>query len=66
MLGRAGIGSKDREDCTEYASTGTLWDVRSWEARVWFLKSVRLYSVVNMENLYGKVSGGAVSGGPTR
>lgn len=36
--GGAGIGRKDREDSTGYASTGTPWDVRSWEARVWFLK----------------------------
>lgn len=34
--GGAGIGRKDREDSTGYASTGTPWDVRSWEARVWF------------------------------
>ena len=36
--GGAGIGRKDREDSTGNASTGTPWDVRSWEARVWFLK----------------------------
>ena len=36
--GGAGIGRKDREEATGYASTGTPWDVRSWEARVWFLK----------------------------
>lgn len=36
--GGAGIGRKDREDSTGYSSTGTPWDVRSWEARVWFLK----------------------------
>lgn len=36
--GGAGIGRKDRQDSTGYASTGTPWDVRSWEARVWFLK----------------------------
>ncbi|KAI9879313.1 MAG: hypothetical protein M1830_008964 [Pleopsidium flavum] len=36
--GGAGIGRKDREDSTGYASTGTPWDVRSWEARVWFLE----------------------------
>ena len=36
--GGAGIGRKDREDSTGYASTGTPWDVRSWEARVWFLQ----------------------------
>ena len=32
--GGAGIGRKDREDSTGYVSTGTPWDVRSWEARV--------------------------------
>ena len=32
--GGAGIGRKDREDSTDYASTGTPWDIRSWEARV--------------------------------
>ena len=36
--GGAGIGRRDREDSTGYASTGTPWDVRRWEARVWFLK----------------------------
>ena len=36
--GGAGIGQKDRNDSTGYASTGTPWDVRSWEAKVWFLK----------------------------
>ncbi|KAI4121308.1 MAG: hypothetical protein LQ338_006439 [Usnochroma carphineum] len=36
--GGAGIGRKDREDSTGYTSTGTPWDCRSWEARVWFLK----------------------------
>ena len=36
--GGAGIGKKDREQSTGYASTGTPWDVRSWEARVWFLQ----------------------------
>ena len=36
--GGAGVGKKDREDSTGYASTGTPWDVRSWEGRVWFLK----------------------------
>lgn len=36
--GGAGIGRKDRQESTGYASTGTPWDVRSWEARVWFLK----------------------------
>ena len=39
--GGAGIGRKDREDSTGYASTGTPWDVRSWEARVWFLTKYR-------------------------
>ena len=36
--GGAGIGKKDREASTGYASTGTPWDVRSWEARVWFFE----------------------------
>lgn len=36
--GGAGIGRKDREASTGHVSTGTPWDVRSWEARVWFLK----------------------------
>lgn len=36
--GGAGIGRKDRQDSTGYASTGAPWDVRSWEAKVWFLK----------------------------
>lgn len=36
--GGAGIGRKDRQISTGYASTGTPWDVRSWEAREWFLK----------------------------
>jgi hypothetical protein len=36
--GGAGIGRKDREVSTGYFSTGTPWDVRSWEAKVWFLK----------------------------
>lgn len=35
--GGAGVGRKDREDSVGYHSTGTPWDVRSWEARVWFL-----------------------------
>ncbi|MCJ1438874.1 hypothetical protein MMC27_008264 [Xylographa pallens] len=36
--GGAGIGRRDRHESTGYASAGTPWDVRSWEARVWFLK----------------------------
>ena len=36
--GGAGIGRKDRQNATGDASTGTPWDVRSWEAKVWFLK----------------------------
>lgn len=35
--GGAGVGKKDRQNSTGYASTGTPWDVRSWEAKVWFL-----------------------------
>jgi hypothetical protein len=36
--GGSGVGKKDRDTSTGYASTGTPWDVRSWEARAWFLK----------------------------
>ena len=36
--GGAGVGRKDRDDSTGYTSTGTPWDVRSWEASVWFLR----------------------------
>lgn len=36
--GGAGVGKRDREESTGCASTGTPWDVRSWEARTWFLK----------------------------
>jgi hypothetical protein len=36
--GGAGVGQKDREASTGYASSGTPWDVRSWEARAWFVK----------------------------
>ena len=36
--GGAGMGKKDRDISTGNASTGTPWDLRSWEARVWFLK----------------------------
>ncbi|KAI4279704.1 MAG: hypothetical protein L6R35_006037 [Caloplaca aegaea] len=36
--GGAGIGTRDRQEFTGYASTGTPWDVRSWEAKGWFLK----------------------------
>ncbi|RFU31436.1 hypothetical protein B7463_g4903, partial [Scytalidium lignicola] len=36
--GGAGIGKRDRGNSTGYASTGTPWDVRSWEAKEWFLK----------------------------
>ncbi|KAI9044341.1 uncharacterized protein KD926_000942 [Aspergillus affinis] len=36
--GGAGLGRKDRNASTGYASTGTPWDNRSWEAKVWFLK----------------------------
>ncbi|KAL5361078.1 hypothetical protein BJX96DRAFT_151369 [Aspergillus floccosus] len=34
--GSAGIGRKDRQ--SGIGTTGTPWDVRSWEARAWFLK----------------------------
>ncbi|EAW22111.1 uncharacterized protein NFIA_007880 [Aspergillus fischeri NRRL 181] len=36
--GGAGVGRKDRDTSTGYASTGTPWDNRSWEAKEWFLK----------------------------
>jgi hypothetical protein len=37
--GSAGPTSKrDREENTGYISSGTPWDVRSWEAKVWFLR----------------------------
>ncbi|KAE8390215.1 hypothetical protein BDV23DRAFT_155700 [Aspergillus alliaceus] len=36
--GGAGIGKKDRDVASGYVSTGTPWDNRSWEAKVWFLK----------------------------
>ena len=36
--GGAGVGKRDRDESTGYASTGTPWDVRSWEAEIWFLK----------------------------
>ena len=36
--GGAGVGRRDRDQSTGFASTGTPWDVRSWEAKVWFLK----------------------------
>lgn len=36
--GGAGVGRRDRNLSTSYASTGTPWDVRSWEARDWFIK----------------------------
>ena len=36
--GGAGMGRRDRDISTGNASTGTPWDVRSWEARLWFLE----------------------------
>lgn len=36
--GGAGPGRMDRNASCGYASTGTPWDNRSWEAKVWFLK----------------------------
>ncbi|KAL6231724.1 hypothetical protein BDW75DRAFT_233391 [Aspergillus navahoensis] len=36
--GGAGVGRKDRDTSTGYASTDTPWDNRSWEAKEWFLK----------------------------
>lgn len=31
-------GKRDREENTGYISSGTPWDVRSWEAKEWFLR----------------------------
>ncbi|PGH09807.1 hypothetical protein GX51_00494 [Blastomyces parvus] len=36
--GSGGIGKSDRQGSTKPVSTGTPWDSRSWEAKVWFLK----------------------------
>ncbi|CEL05481.1 hypothetical protein ASPCAL06598 [Aspergillus calidoustus] len=36
--GNAGVGKRDRNVSTGYASTGMPWDVRSWEGHEWFLK----------------------------
>ncbi|KAL2379669.1 hypothetical protein RJZ90_005120 [Blastomyces dermatitidis] len=36
--GSGGIGKKDRQVSTKPISTGTPWDARSWEAKMWFLK----------------------------
>ncbi|EAW14645.1 uncharacterized protein ACLA_076860 [Aspergillus clavatus NRRL 1] len=36
--GGAGAGRRDQDTSTGYASTGTPWDNRSWEAKEWFLK----------------------------
>lgn len=36
--GGAGVGRRDQQESIGYASTGTPWDVRSWEAKGWFLK----------------------------
>ncbi|PYH85392.1 hypothetical protein BO82DRAFT_351229 [Aspergillus uvarum CBS 121591] len=36
--GGAGMGKRDRQDSVGRHPTGTPWDVRSWEAKVWFLK----------------------------
>ncbi|KAL3460413.1 hypothetical protein BJX64DRAFT_263049 [Aspergillus heterothallicus] len=36
--GSSGVGQRDRDASTGSASTGTPWDVRSWEGHVWFLK----------------------------
>lgn len=37
--GNAGVGQRDRaEDELGLASTGAPWDVRSWEAKDWFLE----------------------------
>ncbi|RAH84966.1 hypothetical protein BO86DRAFT_305668 [Aspergillus japonicus CBS 114.51] len=36
--GGAGMGKRDRQNSVGRHPTGTPWDVRSWEAKVWFLK----------------------------
>ncbi|KAL4768751.1 hypothetical protein BDW60DRAFT_114374 [Aspergillus nidulans var. acristatus] len=36
--GSAGIGQRDRDASAGKASTGSPWDLRSWEAQEWFLK----------------------------
>ncbi|RDW78571.1 bZIP transcription factor [Aspergillus mulundensis] len=36
--GSAGIGQKDRNVSAGKASSGTPWDLRSWEAQEWFVK----------------------------
>ncbi|KAL4745730.1 hypothetical protein BDW72DRAFT_49549 [Aspergillus terricola var. indicus] len=36
--GSAGVGHRDRNVSAGKASTGTPWDLRSWEAQEWFLK----------------------------
>ncbi|KAL7929483.1 hypothetical protein V8C35DRAFT_315387 [Trichoderma chlorosporum] len=36
--GGAGTAEKDPDDATGHAAAGSVWDVRSWEAKVWFLK----------------------------
>ncbi|RAH50030.1 bZIP transcription factor [Aspergillus brunneoviolaceus CBS 621.78] len=36
--GGAGMGKRDRQVSVGRHPTGTPWDVRSWEAKVWFLK----------------------------
>lgn len=36
--GAGPTGKRDREENTGYISSGTPWDVRSWEAKEWFLR----------------------------
>ncbi len=36
--GGAGTVKRDPDNVTGHAATGTPWDMRSWEAKVWFLK----------------------------
>ena len=36
--GGAGVGRKDMDCFSGQMSTGTPWDSRSWEARIWFLQ----------------------------
>ncbi|KAK4072877.1 uncharacterized protein Triagg1_5554 [Trichoderma aggressivum f. europaeum] len=36
--GGAGTSRSDTDNATGHAATETVWDVRSWEAKTWFLK----------------------------
>lgn len=46
--GGAGLGKRDRNASTGYASTGSPWDCRSWEAKGWFLK--KYWSILGGED----------------